>query len=211
MMCPRCGRTVDDGGGHGPWDPRPDCKWGWETEMDGSPLQPPVSAAPEPLMGTCDCGDGYTPHKKRTCRMPETWKPIKPATPPPAVAEAIARLRAYSSKGCSIEREVEIVCDAAASREAQIAEADSYVAWLTHKENGPYRVCDSDTKGAFKVYRQPSIREALSADEVRKLVAKWRGMIVNVKTGYWKDKPTEKTKVYAECADELEAQLGGSK
>lgn len=36
--CPKCGAKVNTNGGHGPWCPDPLCKWGWETEMDSSPL-----------------------------------------------------------------------------------------------------------------------------------------------------------------------------
>jgi hypothetical protein len=38
--CPKCGTKVKDSGGHGPWCPNRSCKWGWETEMDGTPLDP---------------------------------------------------------------------------------------------------------------------------------------------------------------------------
>jgi len=38
--CPKCGaRTISTG--HGEYCPYPTCKWGWEVEMDGSPLRPP--------------------------------------------------------------------------------------------------------------------------------------------------------------------------
>lgn len=39
-MCPKCGGEVSNKGGHGAWCVNPACKWGWETEMDGSPLKP---------------------------------------------------------------------------------------------------------------------------------------------------------------------------
>ena len=40
--CPECGGEITHKGGHGSWCPNICCKWGWETEMDGSPLKPPV-------------------------------------------------------------------------------------------------------------------------------------------------------------------------
>lgn len=49
--CPKCGAKVNTNGGHGPWCPEPLCKWGWETEMDGSPLIHPnlkVWSEPKP-------------------------------------------------------------------------------------------------------------------------------------------------------------------
>lgn len=38
--CPNCGGEIVSTV-HGFYCPKPMCKWGWETEMDGSPLQPP--------------------------------------------------------------------------------------------------------------------------------------------------------------------------
>ena len=43
---------------------------------------------------------------------------------------------------------------------------------------------------------------------LRELSAEFRGKVVNVKSGYWKDKPTEMTKKYKEIADTLDALLG---
>jgi hypothetical protein len=40
QKCPRCGGEASSRGGHGEWCPNTACKWGWDTEMDGSPLQP---------------------------------------------------------------------------------------------------------------------------------------------------------------------------
>jgi hypothetical protein len=40
--CPRCGKPISTAGGHGGWCLDPACKWGWEVELDGSPLQPPT-------------------------------------------------------------------------------------------------------------------------------------------------------------------------
>lgn len=43
--CPKCnGELINTA--HGPYCPRPICKWGWEIEMDGSPLQPPIAREP---------------------------------------------------------------------------------------------------------------------------------------------------------------------
>lgn len=42
-LCPKCGGPIKSGS-HGDWCPKPTCKWGWETEMDGSHLQPPQPA-----------------------------------------------------------------------------------------------------------------------------------------------------------------------
>jgi hypothetical protein len=36
--CPKCQGEVSRKGGHGAWCQNPECKWGWETELDGSPL-----------------------------------------------------------------------------------------------------------------------------------------------------------------------------
>lgn len=39
-VCPLCdGGTISTP--HGPYCPKTTCKWGWETEMDGSALKPP--------------------------------------------------------------------------------------------------------------------------------------------------------------------------
>ena len=43
---------------------------------------------------------------------------------------------------------------------------------------------------------------------LRELSAEFRGKVVNVKSGYWKDKPTEMTKKYKEIADTLDALIG---
>ncbi len=43
--CPKCGGELSEKGGHGAWCPKETCKWGWETEMDGSPLLPPKGAS----------------------------------------------------------------------------------------------------------------------------------------------------------------------
>lgn len=45
-VCPKCGGRLNTSGGHGEWCPKATCKWGWEVEADGSPLQPPLPAAP---------------------------------------------------------------------------------------------------------------------------------------------------------------------
>lgn len=42
--CPKCGKPVESSHGHSNYCPDPACKWGWEVEMDGSPLQPPIPA-----------------------------------------------------------------------------------------------------------------------------------------------------------------------
>ena len=42
VLCPKCGRFVNTSWGHGEWFPSPTYKRGWDVEMDGSPLQPPV-------------------------------------------------------------------------------------------------------------------------------------------------------------------------
>ncbi len=59
-MCPKCGGKVVSSA-HGPYCPKLTCKWGWEVEMDGSPLLPPVEetgeGAGEPV---CVC-DGAWP------------------------------------------------------------------------------------------------------------------------------------------------------
>ena len=39
--CPKCGGAIIQTA-HGPYCPKDACKWGWEVEMDGSPLKPPV-------------------------------------------------------------------------------------------------------------------------------------------------------------------------
>ena len=39
-QCPQCRGKVTSSGGHGQWCLNSCCKWGWETEMDGSPLKP---------------------------------------------------------------------------------------------------------------------------------------------------------------------------
>lgn len=39
--CPKC-KGVLISTGHGPYCPSEYCKWGWEVEMDGSPLKAPV-------------------------------------------------------------------------------------------------------------------------------------------------------------------------
>lgn len=39
-QCPKCSGPVINTS-HGPYCSKPTCKWGWEVEMDGSPLQPP--------------------------------------------------------------------------------------------------------------------------------------------------------------------------
>ena len=46
LGCPKCGKPVKSSHGHGEYCPDPACKWGWEVEMDGSPLQPPVKREP---------------------------------------------------------------------------------------------------------------------------------------------------------------------
>lgn len=43
-ICPKCGGPLKQTG-HGPYCPKATCKWGWEVEMDGSPLKPPVDPA----------------------------------------------------------------------------------------------------------------------------------------------------------------------
>jgi hypothetical protein len=40
QVCPKCGSSIISTS-HGLYCPKPTCKWGWEVEMDGSPLQPP--------------------------------------------------------------------------------------------------------------------------------------------------------------------------
>lgn len=42
MQCPQCNGELSTKGGHGEWCPDPTCKWGWEIELDGSPLKPPI-------------------------------------------------------------------------------------------------------------------------------------------------------------------------
>lgn len=44
-ICPRCGTSVVQTS-HGPYCPMASCKWGWETEMDGSPLKLPETSCP---------------------------------------------------------------------------------------------------------------------------------------------------------------------
>ena len=46
--CPKCGGALMSAGGHGSWCPKETCKWGWEIEMDGSPLKPPAPTPSEP-------------------------------------------------------------------------------------------------------------------------------------------------------------------
>ena len=45
-------------------------------------------------------------------------------------------------------------------------EDDSYVAWL-HYRNGTIDLCDSDSEGAFKVWRRPRLDAAPKAGERR--------------------------------------------
>jgi hypothetical protein len=40
--CPKCAGPITGKGGHGNWCLSPACKWGWEVELDGSPLKPPT-------------------------------------------------------------------------------------------------------------------------------------------------------------------------
>lgn len=42
MKCPQCSDELSEKGGHGSWCSNSYCKWGWEVEMDGSPLKPPT-------------------------------------------------------------------------------------------------------------------------------------------------------------------------
>lgn len=54
--CPKCGGPIVDSHGHGFYCPKPTCKWGWEVELDGSPLQPPerpVLPVPPTLKEAC--------------------------------------------------------------------------------------------------------------------------------------------------------------
>jgi len=41
FVCPNCGGPLLDSHGHGRYCPKDTCKWGWECEMNGSPLKPP--------------------------------------------------------------------------------------------------------------------------------------------------------------------------
>lgn len=41
--CPQCDEPLENSGGHGPYCPNDTCKWGWEVEMDGSPLKTTVA------------------------------------------------------------------------------------------------------------------------------------------------------------------------
>lgn len=41
QTCPNCGGSLL-GTSHGLYCPNEHCKWGWEVEMDGSPLKPPI-------------------------------------------------------------------------------------------------------------------------------------------------------------------------
>lgn len=59
--CPKCDGRITNEGGHGSWCPNQACKWGWEVEMDGSPLRPPgvtpkPSINPDPSEAISGCG-----------------------------------------------------------------------------------------------------------------------------------------------------------
>lgn len=42
LSCPKCGGALRSSNAHGSSCANAACKWGWETELDGSPLKPPI-------------------------------------------------------------------------------------------------------------------------------------------------------------------------
>ena len=69
---------------------------------------------------------------------------------------------------------------------------------------------DFQPRPPYKINPHPCQRCKLATflSRLRELSAEFRGKVVNVKSGYWKDKPTEMTKKYKEIADTLDALLG---
>lgn len=60
--CPKCGAETSTSGGHGEWCKNVFCKWGWETEMDGSPLEPPAPSGAAPATVCTNCGKTAEEH-----------------------------------------------------------------------------------------------------------------------------------------------------
>lgn len=77
--CPKCGGpTVSTH--HGLYCPKPTCKWGWEMEMDGSPLKPPESAAePGTPPRNCPTCDSPAPHLHPAIQHEGEVQPCKDA------------------------------------------------------------------------------------------------------------------------------------
>ena len=163
---------------------------------EGMPAQPLPVAAPEPPLGTCPMqGVGDAPHRSPHARMlgcGPNWKPIAP-TPPPAVAEESP----LPSADIAYAIVKEWLDDKTGDEIEQMQRLVQNIAMVIE-----------DARMAAN-FRAAACREALSVDAVRKLIAKWRNR-VDGKYGLTATGSAADAYV-AECADELESLLGGSK